>query len=72
MIDVEVKTKTCPQCTHWTLRKKDTPEYKEWETNHAENCLINFHGAASSMENTGAVDIFVRSIERGKVQNFHW
>ena len=72
VIDVEVKTKTCPQCTHWTLRKKDTPEYKEWETNHAENCLINFHGSASSMENTGAVDIFVRSIERRKVQNFHW
>ena len=52
-------TKFCKSCSYWN-KKKSTPGYQNWKINHV--CEANH--IKSSMEASGAVSIFQRSIEK--------
>jgi hypothetical protein len=58
-VDVEIKTRHCYGCKMW-VGKENTLEYEQWKLDH--NCQINHEGSSGSMESSGAVDIFHRSI----------
>jgi hypothetical protein len=58
-LDVEVLSDKCNQCQKWGKRTND-PSYSAWKASHI--CKINHEGSAGSMETTGAVRIFERSL----------
>ena len=39
---------------------------KEWKEYHASVCAINHFGSSGSMEKNGAVEMFLRSVEKHK------
>jgi len=65
VVDIEVKTKKCMSCTFWD-KKKDSPHYQAWKDNHV--CYISHKGSASSLETSGTVAIFKRSVEKRNLQ----
>ena len=58
-LDVEVMSDKCQQCLKWQKKLND-PRYNEWKASH--NFKINHEGSANSMETSGAVRIFERSL----------
>ena len=58
-IDYEVLTKVCKACQVWES-KKGTLEYHDFMSSH--ECPINHHGSASSMEPSGVLTCFKRSL----------
>jgi len=48
-------------CVFWE-KKKDSPKYPDWKASHV--CNTNHRGSALSMETSGTVEIFDRSIEK--------
>jgi hypothetical protein len=50
----------CTQCLKWQ-KKKDDRRFEDWKT--LQNCKINHVGSANSMETTGALRIFKRSLD---------
>ena len=69
VIDVEVMTKTCRACTIWNSKKNDAG-YAKWKANH--ECPINHAGSSSSMESEGAVQMFMRSVEKYNVRYINY
>ena len=63
VIDYEVVSKKCAQCTSWGSRK-DTEEYATYEN----QCLINHQGSAGTMESNGVVACFERSVDKYNVR----
>ena len=39
-----------------------------WEKNHEATCLINHEGSSGSMEEEGAIEMFLRSVEKYKLR----
>ena len=64
VLNYEVLCKVC-QCKYWN-KKKTTAEYEEWKLYH--DCTINHTGSAGSMEATGVIKIFKRSVETKKLR----
>ena len=62
---VNVMSKKCKVCQIWN-KKKVSPEYDVWKTEC--KCSINHKGSAGSMESAGAIEIFQRSINNGKLR----
>ena len=58
-LDVEVLSDKCQECQKWEEKIND-PGYNAWKASH--ECKINHEGSAGSMEITGAVWIFKRSM----------
>ena len=58
-LDVEVLSDKCQECQKWGEKIND-PGYNAWKASH--ECKINHEGSAGSMETTGAVRIFKRSV----------
>ena len=63
-VDIEILTKHCFGCRMWK-DKKGTPEYQCWLVDH--QCEINHETSSGSMEASGAVKIFQRSIQNNKL-----
>ena len=61
-IDYEIMTKKCKACQVWSS-KKGTLEYNEWFIQHEMVCSVNHVGSSGSMESSGAIAIFSRSIQ---------
>ena len=59
VVDYEVLSKVCLQCKYWGKQKKGQ-QFEEWKLHH--NCSINHTGSAGSMEVTGVVHMFQRSV----------
>ena len=62
-VDYEVLSKHCKACEIWD-KKKDSLEYPEWEEEHKESCQINHQKSSGSMESSGDVAIFNRSVQK--------
>ena len=60
---MDPRLKLCKICSFWA-RRKGTPEYEEWLTNH--NCSINHSKSSGAME--GAVEMFRRSESMHKLR----
>jgi len=58
-VDVDVLTKHCNGCKMWKS-KKGTQAYQCWLLEH--ECEINHSTSSESMESSGAVTMFKRSI----------
>ena len=58
-LDYEVMSKTCKARERWRPLR-GTDQYENWKAAH--KCPINHHGSFGSMEASGAVAIFNRSI----------
>ena len=67
VIDYEVMSKKCAQCTSWVSRK-GTEEYNEFMATHESQCLINHQGSAGTMESKGVVVCFKRSVDKYNVR----
>ena len=63
-IDYEICTKTCKACQYWTDdRQAENPDdFVAFREKHI--CDINHSGSAGSMESTGAVNLFNRSVKK--------
>ena len=68
VLDYVVKTKHCHECLSHQDDDKNSNEFKEWQSNHKGNCCINHEGSSDSMETQGAVEMFLRSVERRKLK----
>ena len=64
-IDYQVLTKVCKACQIWE-NKKGTMEYDNFMASH--DCPINHSGSVSSMEQSGVLTCFKRSIDDYKVR----
>lgn len=62
-LDCEVMSKECKQCVQW-MGKERSPESEEWWEQHQHQCHANFEGSSGSMNATGLLNIFQRSIEK--------
>ena len=58
VLDYSVKSKTCSVC------KQYPNPTAEWKENHAPDCEINHIGSSGSMEREGAVEMFLRSVDK--------
>ena len=67
VLDYVVKSITCQECTVHSKDDKNSKKYEAWKKQHESNCCINHEGSAASMENKGAIEIFLRSIEKGRL-----
>ena len=61
-LDCEVISKECKQCVQW-MGKERSPEFEEWWKKHQHQCHVNFEGFSGSMDATGLLNIFQRSIK---------
>ena len=64
-LDFHVLSKKCRGCEHWS-KKTNHPKYDEWKQSH--NCQMNHTKSAGSMESTGALLLFQRSVEKHNLQ----
>ena len=63
VLDYSIKSKTCTTC------KKNFKPTEEWKKKHAPVCEINHFGSSGSMEKEGAIEMFLRSVEK---HNLHY
>ena len=61
-LDVEIMSKECRECMGWRDRQ-GTFEFDEWWDSHQAHCHANFTGSSGSMDASGILAIFQRSIE---------
>ena len=65
ILDYVVKSLVCQECTAHQTWNKDGREYMDGKENHRPHCQVNHQESSESMETSGAVEIFLRSIEDG-------
>ena len=67
VLDYEVKTLHCRDCiSHQNV--KSFEEYLKWQERHSSKCNVNHECSSEKMENQGAVDIFLHSIQMRKLK----
>lgn len=66
-LDVEVMSKECRECMGWRA-KEGTVEFREWWEGHQHRCQANHYGSSGSMDATGMLSIFQRSVENYSVR----
>ena len=63
VLDYVVKSLRCHECvTHNTRYRNDVSGFNTWYEGYKHKCSINHVGSSGSMETSGAIDIFLRSI----------
>ena len=62
VIDIEIMSKDCKECTVWR-NKEGTQEFEDWWEGHQHRCQANHLGSSASMDSTGLLAIFQRSVE---------
>ena len=67
LLDYEVKSLTCKECSSHEHCDKQSPDYLAWKESHRSHCEVNHRGSSEEMESSGAMDIFSRSIEKRKL-----
>ena len=61
-LDVEIMSKNCKECTVWR-GKEDTGQFQDWWEGHQHLCETNHLGTSGSMDATGLLAIYQRSVE---------
>lgn len=67
VIDVEVMLKNCKECTGWR-GKEGTQQFQDWWEGHQHLCEANYLGSSGSMDASGLLAIFQRSVENYSVR----
>ena len=62
VLDYSIKCKTCTVC------KKNPNPSEEWKKSHEPFCQINHRGSSGSMERDGALQMFLRSIDKNNLK----
>lgn len=65
-IDIEIKTKECKSCNFWEKKDKGSDAYQTWKDTH--QCSINHDGSSASMETSGVLSMFKRSVDSRKLR----
>jgi len=68
VLDFVIKSLICHVCSAHKHLVKGSDEHKDWWATHEQNCTINHEGSSDSMESQGAVEIFLRSIDKHQLQ----
>ena len=63
VLDYEMQSKFCFNCQAHSTWDRTTKKYQEWKEQQKEVCQINFVGSSESMEASGAVTLWNRSVE---------
>lgn len=63
-LDYEPLNKICKGCAFGKKLKVGTDEYENWVVHHKTVCARNYEGSAPSMEPTGALRMFQRSVTK--------
>ena len=67
VLDYSVKSAMCHECSKHENDDKNSANYMKWKEYHVEKCAANHQGTVASMETEGAVEMFLRSIEKRKL-----
>ena len=67
VLDTEVLSQFCRQCSLHEKKNLDTTEYLVWKAEHESKCKANFKGSSGLMEPKGTENIFSRSAEKHKI-----
>lgn len=64
VLDIDVKSKVCKKCEHWSQKDQNSEEYQNWKKTHEKECTMTHEGSSGSMESALGVHLFGRSLER--------
>lgn len=67
-LDVEVMSKECRECMVWRRQRKELLSFDEWWEGHQHCCQANHYGSLGSIDATGMLSIFQRSVENYSVR----
>ena len=59
-----IKCLVCHECSAHSRWDKKSEKYKNWWDKHKATCYINHSGSSDSMETQGAIEMFLRSIDK--------
>ena len=62
VLDVEIMSKECRECMVWRERE-GTVAFQEWWEGHQHLCQVNHFGSSGSMDASGMLSMFQRSVE---------
>ena len=65
VLDYSLYDRVCYQCSKWpdSRRNSSPEELQEYWARHKDLCVANYKGTSQSMESSGAVDVWKRSID---------
>ena len=65
ILDYSLYDRVCYSCSKWPESRRSSfpEEFEDYWSAHKEFCTANFKGTSQSMESTGAIDVWRRSIE---------
>ena len=63
VLDIDVKSKVCKKCEHWSKKDPNSEGYQNWKKTHAKECTMTHEGSSGSMESAIGVDLFGRSLD---------
>ena len=65
VLDYSLYDRVCYSCSKWpeTRRTSSPEEYEQYWLTHKDLCSANYRGTSQSMESSGAIDVWGRSIE---------
>ena len=66
VLDVEVMSKDCKECTVWR-NKEGSQEFHDWWEGHLHLCEANYLGSSASMDASGLLAFFQRSVDNYSV-----
>ena len=67
VIDIEIMSKDCRECTVWR-NKEGTQKFQDWWEGHQHICQANHLGSSSSLDASGLLAIFQRSVENYSIR----
>lgn len=70
VLDFEVKSLFCHVCAKYKKRLS-SKKFDEWYKGHESKCKINHKGSSDKMECEGAIQIFLRSMERRLIYHLY-
>ena len=72
VLDIIFKNTECRSCALWNDKKTKKEismlEYLEWFSKHEIDCMLNHDGSAQSMEASGVMQIYQRSMEKHNIR----
>ena len=76
ILDVEVLSKHCAQCTSQQARKQNgsisAAEFDAWKAGHSPSCSINTSSSAPAMESEAVLNLWKRSEEKTGLKYVHY
>ena len=68
VLDVEVLSKHCQVCATHHEMNTSSDEILDWLEDHQASCEVNYCGSSSTMESTGVLAIWKRSVSKNMLR----